>query len=446
MEPREGQDRDTRKGPFRWFSGAMFFWISVCLLCSYLYWGLMQKFAGLTPRLAEGSRDVAIYRRAGEAILAGEVPYRDFFIEYPPGSLPAFVPPALFTGSKEAYASLFASEMALVLVAALALTAYAARSLGRPWLLSAVVFAAAAILLYPVAVTRYDAIVALSFAAAVALACGPAGSKRTADATASSVALVAAWASLGFGAAAKLVPALATLPLALFAGRDGRTFGGVARGAVIFLGVVAAFFLPAILFGGGGFIESFTYHADRGLQVESLASSVLMRLGYVNGTTFEFGAVDVRGRGVELLSSLSLPVTALLLIVTGAAAYREHRGGKLGPGQLPRFAAAFVLAFLISSKVLSPQYVIWLLPLVPLSTGGVWSLGISAVFLSVCWMTTQVYPYHYLEVMNSRPPGTDILLGRNLLLVVLWGLMLSLPYEDEKEESADQTAEQTGAS
>ncbi len=103
----------------------------------------MQRFSGLAPRLGEASYDVAIYRRAGEAILAGQVPYRDFFIEYPPGSLPAFVPPALFSSSREGYASLFASEMALVLVAALLLTACVARSLGRPWpLFPAAVFAA----------------------------------------------------------------------------------------------------------------------------------------------------------------------------------------------------------------------------------------------------------------------------------------------------------------
>jgi hypothetical protein len=96
-----------------------------------------------------------------------------------------------------------------------------------------------------------------------------------------------------------------------------------------------------------------------------------------------------------------------------------------------------VLAFLIGSKVLSPQYVIWLLPLVPLSVVGPWSLGVCAVFLSVCWMTAQIYPYHYLEVMNGRSPGTDILLGRNLLLLlVLWGLMLSLPSKDDEADRA----------
>jgi hypothetical protein len=406
-------------------------------------------FSELPPRLAEASKDMAIYRRAGEAILAGEVPYRDFFIEYPPGSLPAFVPPALFSGSREAYASLFASEMALVLVAALVLTAHTARSLGRPWLLPAGVFTAAALLLYPIAVTPYDAVVALTLAATVALSSSPAFGRRGAAGTATNVA---AWASLGFGAAAKFVPALATLPLALLGNQDGgRTFGRVVRSAAwgfaVFFGVVSAFFLPAFLLAGGGFARSLAYHTDRGLQLESLGASVLMKLGYLEEVVLEYGAWDVLGQGVAVLSSASLLVTAVLLVVTGTVAYREYREGRFGPEQFPRFAAAFVLAFLLASKVLSPQYVIWLLPLVPLSAGGVWGLGVSAVFLAVCWMTTQVFPYHYLEVVQGRSPGIDILLGRNLLLLMLWGLMLSLPSDSKSVgETAGKTATREGSS
>ncbi len=406
----------------------------------------MQRFSELTPRLGEASYDVAIYRRAGEAILAGKVPYRDFFIEYPPGSLPVFVPPAFFSSSREGYASLFASEMALVLVAALLLTACAARSLGRPWpLFPAAVFAAGAILLYPVAVTRYDAVVALTLAATVALTSSQAFGRNSAAGAAASVA---AWASLGFGAAAKLVPALVTLPLALLAGRGERTLGAVvrsaARGFAVFFGVVAACLLPALLFGGGDFLKSFSYHADRGLQLESLGASVLLKLGYVERVFLEFGAYDVQGRGVDLLSSVRLPVTGVLLVLTAAVAYREHREGRFGPEQLPRFAAAFVLAFLIGSKVLSPQYVIWLLPLVPLSAGGVWGLGVSAVFLAVCWMTTQIFPFHYLEISAGRSPGTDILLGRNFLLLVLWGLMLSLPSGSQSTEPSERAVPERG--
>ena len=207
----------------------------------------------------------------------------------------------------------------------------------------------------------------------------------------------------------------------------------------MFFVVVAVFLLPALLLEGGGFIESFSYHADRGLQLESLGSSVLLKLGYVERVFPEFGAYDVQGRGVDLLSSMGLPVTGVLLVLAAAVAYREHREGRFGPDQLPRFAAAFVLAFLIGSEVLSPQYVIWLLPLVPLSAGGIWGLGVSAVFLAVCWMTTRIFPVHYLEISAGLSPGTDILLGRNLLLLVLWGLMLSLPSGKQSPESVEDT-------
>jgi len=86
---------------------------------------------------------------------------------------------------------------------------------------------------------------------------------------------------------------------------------------------------------------------------------------------------------------------------------------------------------MLGSKVLSPQYVVWLLPLAPLSAAGVWGIVASAIFLAVCFTTTYVYPYHYTEVLLLWSPAIDILLGRNLLLVALWALMLFLPAEDK---------------
>ena len=406
----------------------------LCLLGTYLYLELLSKFSELPPKYAEQNNDIRGYRAAGEAILTGSVPYRDYFFEYPPGSLLAFVPPAFFTTNQEDFVTLFASEMALVLVATLVLTAYAARILlgGWWWPLPAVVFTWAALLLFPVSVTRFDALVALTLAVATALVAGVSRLGRTR--TAATVALTAAWASLGFGAAVKLVPVLATAPLVLFIGsRQGlRTLKDTVRGAAwrlaVFFGVLILCFLAALLFGGKGFIQSFAYHLDRGLQVESLGASVLIKLGYVEETTFEWGAFDVLGHGVvELLSSLSLPVTALLLTVTGAVAYREYREGSFGAGQFPRFAAAFVLASLVGSKVLSPQFMIWLLPLVPLSARGVWGVVVSGLFLAICWMTTWFYPYHYHEIVNLESSATTVLLWRNVLLVMLWVCILSLP-------------------
>jgi uncharacterized membrane protein len=334
--------------------------------------------------------------------------------------------------------------MALVLVATPVLTAYAARILlgGRWWPLPAVAFTVAALLLYPVALTHYDAIVALTLAAASALVAGISTLGRTR--TAGTVALTAAWVSLGFGAAVKLVPALATAPLVLFRGsRQGSrtlkdTVRGAAQGLAVFFGVLILFFLPAFLFGGEGFVGSLAYHADRGLQVESPGASVLMKLGYVEEVIFEYGAYEVQGHGVELLSSLSLPIMALLLTVTGAVAYREYREGRFGAVQFPRFAAVFVLAFLLGSKVLSPQYIIWLLPLVPLSVRGVWGVLVSGLFLAICWMTTWFYLYHHDEIRrNLESSATTVLLWRNVLLVMLWVCILSLPPRSTQQPSRE---------
>jgi hypothetical protein len=76
------------------------------------------------------------------------------------------------------------------------------------------------------------------------------------------------------------------------------------------------------------------------------------------------------------------------------------------------------------SNVLSPQYVIWLASLAPLSAEGMAGLGVSVVFLAACWMTTLVFPIDYSDLLNLRLPGPDLLLTRNLLLALLWSLLL----------------------
>ena len=394
----------------------LLFWVPLTLLGALLYWGLLALFSGLPSYLREGSNDLEIYRKTGEALLRGEIPYRDFFLEYPPGSIPAFVPPALFSDDGAGYLELFASEMAIALVAAMVLTALTACRLRGPsgWLVPALSFAACALLLHPVAVSRYDAVVALTLA--VAALCATLGGHY----------LPAAYASLGFGAAAKLVPVLATVPLAILR-------RGAARGYAVFFAALAIFFGSAVALGGGRFLESFAYHADRGLQVESLGASVLIQLGLASGVAFEYGAFEVGGRGADLGAALSLPITGALLLVTALVMYGKYRAGKLGSDAFPRYAAALILAFMLGSKVLSPQYVIWLLPLVPLSFGGLAGISVSAVFLVACLITTLVFPYYYTDLLNFRHPGPELLLGRNLLLVLLWVLLLAVPAKNPEK-------------
>jgi hypothetical protein len=382
--------------------------------------GLLSLSSGLPYDLREGSNDLAIYREAGESILRGELPYRDLFIEYPPGSLPAFVLPAVFSASRDGYVDAFASEMAVLLGITLLLTALAAHGLRGPhaWVLPSVTFAAAALLLYPVAVTRYDAVVALTLG--LAALCATLGERF----------LFLGFASLGFGAAAKVVPALATVPLAL-------ARRGAASGYAVFLAVLAVFFAPFVLLGGRGLWEGFAYQAERGLQIESLAASVLIPLLSVESVEFEYGAFEVRGSGVGLATSLSPLLALVLMLITGLVMFREYRRfGRLGAATFPRYGAALILAFMLGSKVLSPQYMIWLLPLVPLSAGGAAGAIVCAVFLITCLLTTQVFPTHYDDLLAFRYPGPELLLVRNLLLAALWVVMLALPAATREKKAS----------
>lgn len=297
--------------------------------------------------------------------------------------------------------------MALALVAALFLVALTARRLGgrRAWVIPALSFAAGALLLYPVAVTRYDAVVALALAVAAF------------GATAGGRHVLIAYASVGLGAAAKLVPALALIPLAL-------ARRGAVAGVGVFLAVLAGFFVPAFVLGGRDFLASFAYHAERGLQVESVPASVLMALGRVEGVVFEFGAFEAQGAGAGLAAGLSLPITGALVLVTGFIIYLRR---ETGLSHFPRHAAALILAFMLGSKVLSPQYVIWLLPLAPLCAGGLAGAVVCLLFLAACLCTTLVFPLHYGDLLNLRSPGPELLLLRNGLLVALWLVLISLP-------------------
>jgi hypothetical protein len=396
--------------------GSVLLFCAVLLLLGTLvYLLLMEGYLTLRPDLARDSNDIRLYHAAANAVLRGEIPYRDFFIEYPPASSLVFIPPALLASDRTSYALFFASEMSLSLVAALFLVGLAARKTGRAWPACAVVFALGTVLLFPVATVRYDPAVALSLAAAAA--CAAYGR------------YLAAYALLGFGAAAKLVPALATFSLAAL-GRD--RLRRAAAGYAVFFATLALFFAPALTLGERGLAASFGYQAGRGLQLESLASSVLLKLGWVRSVGFEYGAFEVHGRGTGLAASLSFPLTAALLLISAAVMWRRHARDGMARVLFPRYAAAFILAFMLGSKVLSPQYMIWLLPLVPLAGGGPSGAVISAVFVAACWLTTQVYPLHYDELRMGLEPAVNLLLGRNLLLVLLWILLLLAPAGTEK--------------
>ena len=83
----------------------------------------------LNPRLYSAALfgDVRFYGAKVERMFQGELPYRDVATEYPPGSVPFTILPALVTGTGAGYRLAFACEMLLVDAVGL----WAATRLGR---------------------------------------------------------------------------------------------------------------------------------------------------------------------------------------------------------------------------------------------------------------------------------------------------------------------------
>jgi len=237
--------------------------------------------------------DTPVYERYGEAILGGQVPYRDFDLEYPPAALPAFVLPALAQGDD--YGSVFEVLMwacAVAAVVALGL-ALAAVEAGTARLYAAICFLALAPLaLGTVVLSRYDlwpaALTMVSLAAFV-------GRRERVG-----------FGVLGLAVAAKIYP-LVLLPVALVWMAKRRGTRELWIGLAGFAGVLALCFVPFLILSPGGVAHSIGTQLGRPLQLESLGASLLLaaeQLGVYDATvTNSHGSQNLAGSLPDTIAS-----------------------------------------------------------------------------------------------------------------------------------------------
>jgi hypothetical protein len=361
--------------------------------------------------------DTPVYQRYGNAIADGKVPYRDFALEYPPGALPMFALPGLAeSGHDQEVSSTFrrAFETLMWLCGAAALLGMAVvlRSLRRSTVgvCAALVFTALAPLAVgSVILSRFDlwpaAIVVAALAALVS------GRLRLGHLL------------LGLGVVAKLYPAV-LVPLAFgFAWRRaGR------REALICLGLLAGFaallFLPFFVLSPGGVWNSFSVQLGRPLQVESLGSALLLAAHHlfgldVTGST-SHGSQNLAGTGAHAMAIGSTVVQVAALIGIWAMFAR----GSASRESLVRASAAALVVFVALGKVLSPQFLIWLIPVVPLVRGrrGLLASGLLALALV---LTQLWFPFRYFRLALDFEEGmTWLLLARDLVLVAVAAVLV----------------------
>jgi len=364
--------------------------------------------------LAHGQiSDTWLYMRYGDAIVHhGQVPYRDFQLEYPPGALPIFILPSL--AEPFDYARSVQLEMLACGIAAVAAAATALRASGVPPRRAAIALAViglSPLLIGPLVLSRFDLWPsALTVGAVAAFA-----ARRDR----------AGGVALGLAIAAKLY-AVALLPLVVIDVWRRRGARAAARIAMLALATAGVIFLPFIILAPSGVAEPITRQFDRPLQVESLGSAILIavhQLNHMHIHTYGYlgsDNLDSPGEGVARVVTSALGPLAILLV---CVAYAR---GPAGRARFCTAAAATVTLFVAFDKVLSPQYMLWLVPLVPLAIGAARGWLNLVLLAAVLMLTQSWYPQHYV-VMADRyhEPWTWVLLLRDVLLVVL-GLSLAL--------------------
>ncbi|MFL5931875.1 MAG: hypothetical protein ACJ75P_11505 [Gaiellaceae bacterium] len=378
--------------------------VAVAGVCLFLasWWVLHQGFYARDQIV-----DLPVYENYGEAMTRGDVPYRDFAVEYPPAALPVFVLPAIGGGDSDTYRRRFEGLMAgfgavVVVCVALALAALGA-GLGR--LAAGVAFAAAApLLLGSVVLSRFDLWPAMLVAAALAAVVS--GRVRVGSGL------------LGLGVAAKLWPGvLVPLVLAYVWKTRGR------REALLCLAVLAAVafacFLPFLVLAPADVLDSVWRQARRPLQIESLGSALLLAGHHTFGLDVTMksssGSQNLQGGLPDAIAV----VQGLIQVAVLIALWVSFARGRATRGRLVRYSAAAAVAFIALGKVVSPQFLIWLLPLVPLVRGrrGL----VASVLLAAALVLTQLwFPYRYWDLALSFDEAASwLVLARDVVLIAL---------------------------
>ncbi|MGZ4359899.1 MAG: glycosyltransferase 87 family protein [Gaiellaceae bacterium] len=357
--------------------------------------------------------DTPIYQQYGDEMVKGRVPYRDFAVEYPPGSLAVFVLPGLGGGGHQD-ANVYRHRFEwLMLVCGLATVlglgaALALRGAGRGQAMLALGFAGLAPLaLGSVLLSRFDLLPAALSVAALAALLG--------DRDRLGLGL------LGAGVAVKIYPLLLVPPAILWVWRRRGRVEALAA-AQIFAVVVLLVFLPFAFVAPGGVLHSIWVQVTRPLQIESLGSSLLIAAHDLFGLGLSVqtssGSQNVRGTGSSFVATL----VSLVQIGALLGIWAWFARGEASSERLVRSCAASIVAFVALGKVLSPQFLIWLVPLVPLVRGrrGVAATGL----LTLSLVLTQVwFPHRYWRLVAFGSGESALLLTRNLVLI---GLLLAL--------------------
>lgn len=330
-------------------------------------------------------------------LVHGTFPTHDTLWQYPPGAGVVILSPALLPGLTyfQAFVVLTLAADAVTTVA----LARAGRSRTRS-LAGAALWVLGLPLLLNIPLARYDIqVTALAVLALLVLVRFP----RVGGALAALGALVKVW------------PVLVLL---------GTPKGRPTRSAWTAAAVTA---LSVLALLAASFHHPFSFlreQGGRGVQIESLGGTVLLfatRAGWPGEVRYQYGAMEFTGPYVSTIAHVSLGLTAVALTLLVWWRLRcRHRT----PATPYDAALCAVLLFTVTSRVISPQYMIWLIGLsaVCLTSRSTAQRPVVALVMAASAVSAVVYPGMYSQVMSCTWAGCALMLVRNglLLTAAVW--------------------------
>jgi len=344
------------------------------------------------------------------------LPYRDFVFQYPPLAVIPIVLPALITTRPVLYPYAFGALAGLAALA-IAFIGWALRAHfptehrdpARHYLW----MSAGALFLVGVTLeTRLDVFAA----AVVAVALWAVVTERW----------ILAGMLLGAGAAMKVYPAL-LFPAFLAPLVAQRRYRDVLASILAFLAV--GFFACALAasVSWSGFLHALELQSSRGLQVESVGATVVAWIEVFTGSPLETvqlsGARDLAGASAPWVASmcrLLVPAMALLGALFSWWAARTSPVERPSPALLFDGVATAMAGIWIASPVLSPQYLVWGLPVFLFAS----SSAARLLYLLALGVTRIEYPACYPFIAHLELSGLMVLSVRNGLLIATWVALL----------------------
>jgi Glycosyltransferase family 87 len=379
--------------------------------------------------------DLPLFQQYADRIFGGHIPYKDFTFLYPPGALPAFVVPAWLAGSaidSDRYRDAFQFVMivcgcVMAILSILTLSRITERR--RDIVVAVVLLVASPAVLGWTVVLRYDlwpAALTTATLFSVVLARYRVGALF-----------------LGLAILAKVYPVVLVPLLAAYVWRNaGR------REAVLFVGitagVIALVFAPFLLYDGTGFIGALAKAFDRSLQVEALGAAVLFVVHGLNGQpiTVQFGggSHNLVGR----LPDLAIDIQSYALVVLLLILWIRFARGPADARTLVVAAAGAVCLYVGLGRVMSDQYVIWLIPLVAIVPWGAARLA-AVGLVAILAMSNWIYPLQYAGYERNFVHSIAWVVLARVVLILVLGLYLAWraawpPREAVRAAATDEAA------